>query len=469
MLASAIPAKFDIPFAQSAGDGFVDTVPLTTSTPGRASLTLGFPPLNFQPLGSGGIPPFGEDMNGILNQISAWSQWVNAGAPVIYDAAFSTAIGGYPNGAYIYSVSGGAWWLSTVDNNSSDPETGGANWQKIAYGQTYAGNPNGAVAGNSGTSIAITQSMLWDTTNSILWLCTSSGPASGIGQAVWTQIASTSAGVFWCNTSTGTASAQIVAPPTALQTMQPGIEISWKVGTSLSNTGAATLTIGSLGTFAILRDSPSGPIALTGGEMVAANAPSARFDGSVLHLIAGAQGTAAKANASSNTGVLAAVTGTTTVNNLPAFNDTSGTLKNGPVQSSITGTISAVGDAGSITVGHIAVFSDISGTIIDGGPAGSAAAPTYINYSNNNQVLGPGVYNADTSTGEGGAFTILLPAIPTLGMSLTFNDISGTFSPNNLTISRNGNTIKGITENVICNTIGLSIMILYNGTTWEFF
>ena len=104
---SDIPTKFQIPFANSAGAGFVRSVPQASQIgvhDGWASLTDGFPPLNFLPIGSGGVPPFGQDMNGIMKQITQWSRWQNAGGLTEFDSAFVTAIGGYPQGAIIASA-----------------------------------------------------------------------------------------------------------------------------------------------------------------------------------------------------------------------------------------------------------------------------------------------------------------------------------------------------------------------------
>ncbi len=134
MKASSIPAKFTIPFAASAGGSYIRPIPTPSQqliTPGAASLTDGFPPLNFLAETAGGIPPAGKDFNGILNWITEWIQWQNAGAPVVYDAPFSAAIGGYPKGTELTAAAGGFWWLSTVDDNVTDPDTGGAGWEKI--------------------------------------------------------------------------------------------------------------------------------------------------------------------------------------------------------------------------------------------------------------------------------------------------------------------------------------------------
>jgi hypothetical protein len=132
MQASQIPVKFGVAFAANAGGAFTHQVPTPSQvliTPGAASMTTGFPPLNFTAVASGGIPPFGADFNGLLNQISAWNQWQNAGGLVPYDATFQTAIGGYPIGATIESATAtGTIWVSTADNNTTNPDTGGAGW-----------------------------------------------------------------------------------------------------------------------------------------------------------------------------------------------------------------------------------------------------------------------------------------------------------------------------------------------------
>jgi len=97
-------------------------------TPGAASYTDGFPPLCATPVASGGIPPSKADMNGILYGMSAVDVWMCAGGGFPYNSAFSTAIGGYPKGARVLMASGNGYWVSTTDNNVTDPDTGGAGW-----------------------------------------------------------------------------------------------------------------------------------------------------------------------------------------------------------------------------------------------------------------------------------------------------------------------------------------------------
>jgi hypothetical protein len=129
MEASGIPTKFPLVWAEGAASGNITTpIPNTSSTLGRASLTLGFPPATAVPIAAGGSWPFQQDFNGILQEITQWNQWQQAGGPIAYDATFQTAIGGYPKGAVLSAASIGGFWLSTVDNNTTDPDTGGAGW-----------------------------------------------------------------------------------------------------------------------------------------------------------------------------------------------------------------------------------------------------------------------------------------------------------------------------------------------------
>lgn len=132
MQASNAPSKSAVPFAQS---GTKNTIPVASQigvTPGAASFTDGFPPLTMTPLAAGGVPPYGADFNGILNFLSAAVRWAQAGGGYPYDGAFSTAVGGYPRGARVLSADGTGAWRSISDNNTTDPDAGGAGWVAAA-------------------------------------------------------------------------------------------------------------------------------------------------------------------------------------------------------------------------------------------------------------------------------------------------------------------------------------------------
>ncbi|MCF3638733.1 hypothetical protein LXM94_01945 [Rhizobium sp. TRM95111] len=171
-----VPDRFNIPFADSAGGGFI-TYPIPEASQigisdGRASLTDGFPPQNFLPVGAGGVPPFGQDTNGLLKQITEWNRWQGAGSPVPYSSAFSTAIGGYPQGALLASTTFTGFWLNAADDNTTDPDAGGTNWlpffpypqETLAANRTYYVSTTGSDSNDgltSGTAWATLQHA-WD-------------------------------------------------------------------------------------------------------------------------------------------------------------------------------------------------------------------------------------------------------------------------------------------------------------------
>ncbi len=66
----------------------------------------------------------------------------------------------------------------------------------------------------------------------------------------------------------------------------------------------------------------------------------------------------------------------------------------------------------------------------------------------------------------GGPTTITLPASPLTGDQITFIDLAGTFDTNNLTLSRNGNKIMGLTENLIISLEDTGLTIAYSGATF---
>lgn len=134
MQSSDLPTRIQLPFADS---GSKNTIPTAASaTPGRASYEEGFPPETMVPPGSGGVAPFGQDFNGVFYDLSRWNRWGAAGGPVFYNSAFSTAVGGYPQGANLASTSSfSRVWTSLVNNNTSDPDAGGANWVSSNYSE----------------------------------------------------------------------------------------------------------------------------------------------------------------------------------------------------------------------------------------------------------------------------------------------------------------------------------------------
>ena len=76
-------------------------------------------------------------------------------------------------------------------------------------------------------------------------------------------------------------------------------------------------------------------------------------------------------------------------------------------------------------------------------------------------VAGEGYFCNTTS----GAFTVTLPASPTLGDEVSIVDASGTADTNNITIGRNGNNIQGVAEDLTISVErGAFTLVYFNAT-----
>lgn len=128
MQQSNAPAKIPTAFAASG----TKRVPAATSggiaTPEQPSWDVGWPSITETDPLLGGIPPGRQDFNGLGFALSGPAQWAQAGGGYAYDSAFSASIGGYPKGAELLTADGLGTWRSVVDNNTTNPDAGGAGW-----------------------------------------------------------------------------------------------------------------------------------------------------------------------------------------------------------------------------------------------------------------------------------------------------------------------------------------------------
>lgn len=118
---------------------------------GAASFADGFPPATMaDPETEGGVPPFGQDMNGILYMITAYLAMIQAGQRVTYNADASDAFEGYAIGARLASATTpGRVWVNVLDGNTNDPDSNDAGWASLdpltATSSPSAGNLNNMV------------------------------------------------------------------------------------------------------------------------------------------------------------------------------------------------------------------------------------------------------------------------------------------------------------------------------------
>jgi len=79
-------------------------------------------------------PPFRIDYNGVLKRISQACISFFAGKHYKFDSAFSTAVGGYPLGAIIQRNDNNRLFLSTIDNNTNNPNSVMTGWLLVGDG-----------------------------------------------------------------------------------------------------------------------------------------------------------------------------------------------------------------------------------------------------------------------------------------------------------------------------------------------
>jgi hypothetical protein len=106
----------------------------------------------------------------------------------------------------------------------------------------------------------------------------------------------------------------------------------------------------------------------------------------------------------------------------------------------------------------------INGTSIALGASGNIVAGTdwqAVKTSNYTAVAGQGIF-ANTS---GSAWTLTLPASPTIGDEVTIFDYSGSFGTNNLTINRNGSKIDAAESNSVLSVSKTNVRFVFIDST----
>ena len=136
----------------------------------------------------------------------------------------------------------------------------------------------------------------------------------------------------------------------------------------------------------------------------------------------------------------------------------------GPATQLAIGTVSSVppGDPATVTISGVAPSQILSFEIPEG------EAGTYYNYirvTSGHVSQDKELIIADTAAGS---FVVTLPPTPVLGTQVIIAD-GDDWAVNNLTVNRNGSTIKDIAEDYILSIGGLRVEFVYDGNTWQVF
>ena len=157
MPGSPTPPLIQKAFGSGAGASYItNPIPVASQIsvkPGAASYTDGFPPLTMTPVASGGIDPFGQDVNGVFFAVTANIAALTGGQQYQFNAIYASANGGYALGAVVGMANGAGYWLNQTAGNSNNPDTTAAatsGWVPlIAYGSA-------AVTGLAATNVTLT-------------------------------------------------------------------------------------------------------------------------------------------------------------------------------------------------------------------------------------------------------------------------------------------------------------------------
>lgn len=161
----------------------------------------------------------------------------------------------------------------------------------ISAGYSYAGNPNGHVAGVAAVVGVSPTDLCIDTTNNLLYFCSTTGNAAG---AVWNPTTGQQVN-FSGGLSTGTANAQVVTPLTPGGfALTSGYSVTFTPG--VTNTTATTLAAGGTAATACRKVSGASLVAFTGGEFTINIPVTVVFNGTFWVLQTGTLGALAALN-----------------------------------------------------------------------------------------------------------------------------------------------------------------------------
>lgn len=122
------------PFAKNGQKNVIPENYETSMESNQATWDQGFGQITMLPVAAGGLPPKGQDFNGILNQISENIVYLSQGGRFKFSAEYAEAIGGYPKGAILQSDDEKKEYLSLIDNNKVNFNTAAdisASWKLV--------------------------------------------------------------------------------------------------------------------------------------------------------------------------------------------------------------------------------------------------------------------------------------------------------------------------------------------------
>ena len=158
--------------APIANDGLKNTIPDNATGSNYASIAEGFPEMTMKAPKDGGLPPWGQDFNGMFYLMSSQTCFLQNGGIITFDQDVSNKIGGYPQGAildYMTPENSYVKVKSLIDNNTYNFVTtpsyiDGEHWEEITISATTSwGNITGTLSNQTDLTDYVNQSKALET------------------------------------------------------------------------------------------------------------------------------------------------------------------------------------------------------------------------------------------------------------------------------------------------------------------
>lgn len=127
------PKLISKPFAQNGQKNVIPEKYETSMESNQATWDQGFGQITMLPVSAGGLPPKGQDFNGILNQMCETIVHISKGGVFKFSADYATAINGYPKGAILQSEDEKKYYQSLIDNNKVNFNTASQDQIKASW------------------------------------------------------------------------------------------------------------------------------------------------------------------------------------------------------------------------------------------------------------------------------------------------------------------------------------------------
>ncbi|HEK0789605.1 TPA: hypothetical protein SMP78_003835 [Proteus mirabilis] len=127
------PKLISKPFAQNGQKNVIPEKYETSMESNQATWDQGFGQITMLPVSAGGLPPKGQDFNGILNQMCETIVHISKGGVFKFSTDYATAINGYPKGAILQSEDEKKYYQSLIDNNKVNFNTASQDQIKTSW------------------------------------------------------------------------------------------------------------------------------------------------------------------------------------------------------------------------------------------------------------------------------------------------------------------------------------------------